>query len=127
MIVRKLTNSEKFFLLLLIHIVLFGGIFALGLLGVTTNAVLLILGAVVSLEIIYLAVFIQQSLTKNARSLEGVEKQTQKIEENEEKAQTALIYLGHQLKSIQHDLDAFKKGSFLKYKPINGHRLKAHA
>lgn len=115
MTVRKLTSSEKFVLSLIIHTILFGGIFTLGLFGLTTNTILLILITVVSLELIYLEIFTKMSVNRNTHSLEEMGQCIENIEKDEEKAHTALIYIGHQMRAIQHELDTLRKNGI--YKP----------
>ena len=114
MTVRKLSSSEKLFLSAVVNIVLFGGVFALRMLGLATDSILLILATAVSLEVIYFAIFIQMSVNKNTLNLEEVTKHIQEIRENEERAHTTLIYTGHQMKLIQHELDNLRKAKFFK-------------
>lgn len=121
MVTRKLTQTEKILFFLIINAVIFGGIFAAKLLGFTTDS-LLILTTAISLEIIYLAFSIQRSMNKTAQTLLDLEKQTANIRENEEKTHTDLIYIGHQMKLIQHELDLLRKGNFLKQNG-NSHRI----
>ncbi len=126
MIVKKLGPSEKLFLSALVNIMLFGGVFALKMLGLATDSILLILATVVSLEVIYFTVFIQLSVNKNTLSLETVTKHIAEIRENEEKAHTALIYTGHQIKLIQHELDTLRKSRIFKNNG-NGSRPRVQA
>lgn len=65
-----------------IHTLLFIGIFVLTFLGVSTEEVLLILTTAVSLEAIYLAIFIQMSVNKTTESLAGVEEDIDDIQED---------------------------------------------
>jgi low affinity Fe/Cu permease len=69
---------------LVVHTVLFIGIFALRLFGVNTEEILLILTTAVSLEAIYLAVFIQMTVNRNTESLEEVEEDIDEIQEDVE-------------------------------------------
>ncbi len=126
MTLRKLTSTEKIFLSLVINILAFGGIFALKLLGLTTNTVLLMLAMAISVEVIYLAFFIQMSVNKNSQSLTEMEKHLEGIRLDEEKTYTALIYTGHQVKNMQHELNAYRKGHALKSNG-NGHLPKMHS
>lgn len=126
MILKKLAPPPKIFLSLLINAVLFGGIFALGFFGLPTGAILFILAAAVSLEVIYIAISIQASINKQAQSFADMEKHIEKIKENEEKAHTILIYMGHQMRATQHELDILRKSGVLKQNG-NGHHPKAHA
>lgn len=124
MITRKLARTERIFLSLITATVLFGGIFALKTFGIATDSILLILTAIVSLEIIYLAISIQ-TLNRNTQSLEEAKKHLEEIKEDGEKTRTSLIYIGHQMKFIQHELDSLKKGHAIKTNG-NGHHPKVH-
>jgi len=126
MTVRKLTPSEKFLTLLIINALFFGGVFALRILGLKAEAILLILAAATSLEVIYIAISVQSAVTKNTQRMQGMEDCIRKVTEDEEKNQNALIYIGHQMKTIQHELDCLRKNPILKTNG-NGHHLKVHA
>lgn len=65
-----------------LHTVFFITIFLLPFLGVEFDKVLLILTTVVSLEAIYLAIFIQMSVNRNTQSLEAVEEDIEELEED---------------------------------------------
>lgn len=123
---RKLSASEKIFLSLIVNILLFGGVFALQLFGVTTNSTLMVLAAVISLEVIYLSFFIQTSVNNNTQSLKEMEKYIENINQDEEKSYNVLIYIEHQLKAMQQELNALKRGSILKANG-NGHLPKLQA
>lgn len=110
---------------LIAHTVFFAGVFALRYLGVATDQILLILTTAVSLEAIYLAIFIQMTVNRNTQSLEEVEEDIEDIQEDateEEEAHRVLLHIGHQMRTIQHDLNTLKKSGILK--PFgNGHRV----
>ena len=126
MTVRKLTPSEKFFFFLIINTIFFGGVFALRILGLATEAILLILAAATSLEVIYVALSVQTAVTKNTQSMQEIEDCMKRVTEDEEKNQNALIYIGHQMKTIQHELDNLRKNPILRTNG-NGHHPKANA
>ncbi len=67
---------------ILIHTVLFVGIFSLRFFGSSTEEILLILTTAVSLEAIYLAIFIQMTVNRTTESLAGVERDIDDIQEN---------------------------------------------
>lgn len=67
-----------------LHTVFFIGIFALKFFGVGIDDILLILTTAVSLEAIYLAIFIQMSVNKAAESLEAVEDDIDELAEEVE-------------------------------------------
>ena len=102
---------------LILHTLLFVGIFALRFIGVTTDYILLGLTTAVSLEAIYLSIFIQMTVNRNTESLEEVEEDIEDIQEDvveEEAAHKMLIHIGQQMKSIQHDLDILRKSGIIK-------------
>ncbi|OIP57456.1 MAG: hypothetical protein COX79_03855 [Candidatus Levybacteria bacterium CG_4_10_14_0_2_um_filter_36_16] len=69
---------------ILIHTALFILCFALYFFGVKFDQILLILTTVVSLEAIYLALFIQMTVNRNTESLEDVEEDVEEIQEDVE-------------------------------------------
>ena len=124
---RKLTPLEKIsFKLtdwvgtpvsLIVHTLFFAGIFALRKFGITTDYLLLILTTAVSLEAIYLSIFIQMTVNRNTESLEEVEEDIEGIQEDvdeDEQAHRVLIHIVQQMKSIQQELDHLKKSGALK-------------
>lgn len=119
----KLTDWVGTPLSLIIHTLLFAGIFSLSFFGVNTNYILLILTTAVSLEAIYLSIFIQMSVNRNTESLEEVEEDIEDIQEDaleEEQAHKVLIHIGQQMETIQRELDMLKKSGILKTNG-NGH------
>lgn len=85
---------------------------------------LTILAVIVSLEAV-LFFFIQISVNRHNQGLKEARKTIEKILEDGVKTHTALIHLGHQMRTIQHDLDILRKNGILKQ--TNGHHPKAHA
>src|SRR3989344_3548715 len=97
---------------LIIHTLLFIGIFSLRFFGVTTDYILLILTTAVSLEAIYLSIFIQMTVNRATESLEEVEEDIEDIQEEsseDEEAHKVLLHIGQQMKVIQHEIDVLKK------------------
>lgn len=80
------------------HTFLFVMSFVLILLGVPSEQVLLILTTIVSLEAIYLAIFIQMTVNKNTESLEEVEEDLDEIQEDIDEIQ-------EDVEDIQEDVD----------------------
>lgn len=102
---------------LIIHTLLFAGIFILRQFGFTRDYILLLLTTAVSLEAIYLSIFIQISVNKATESLEEVGEDIEGIQEDvddEEEAHKVLIHIGQQMKAIQQDLDFLRKSGVLK-------------
>lgn len=79
-IAEKLTISIGTPASILIHTFLFIVIFSLKFLGVDMDNILLILTTAVSLEAIYLSIFIQMSVNKTTKSLASVEKDIDEIQ-----------------------------------------------
>lgn len=123
---KKLAPPQKIILSLIINAVLFGMIFASGFFGLSAGSILFILAAAVSLEVIYIAISIQASINKHTQSLADMENHIEKIKESEEKAHTILIYIGHQMRATQHELDILRKSGIVKPNG-NGHHPKARA
>ena len=65
---------------ILIHTIGFVVIFVLYFFGVSFNDILLILTTIVSLEAIYLSLFIQMTVNRNTESLEEVEEDLENLE-----------------------------------------------
>lgn len=108
----KLTDWVGTPLSLIIHTLLFFGIILLRYFGLTRDQILLILTTAVSLEAIYLSIFIQMSVNRATESLEEVEEDIEDIQEDsneEEEAHKVILHIGRELKAIQKDLDTLKK------------------
>ncbi|MCR4260988.1 MAG: hypothetical protein NUV96_01465 [Candidatus Colwellbacteria bacterium] len=80
------------------HSIFFIGIFALRIFHYTTNDILLILTTAVSLEAIYLAIFIQMTVNRNTQSLE-------EVEEDIEEITGGVTDMEKDIDSIQEDID----------------------
>lgn len=110
---------------IVLHSIFFAGIFTLILFGVKIEDILLILTTAVSLEAIYLAIFIQMTVNRNTKALEAVEddigdiaEDVQELEEevedisedideddnNDKATNAALSQINQDLKKLQEDL-----------------------
>jgi len=67
---------------LLVHTLFFVGIFSLYFLHVNFDAILLILTTIVSLEAIYLAIFIQRAVNRHQENIDDIEESIDDIEED---------------------------------------------
>ncbi len=101
----KLTDWVGTPMSILVHTILFISIFSLGLFGVSFESILLILTTAVSLEAIYLAIFIQMTVNRNTQSLEDVEKDIDEIQEDVEDIQEDVVELGDDVEEISKDVD----------------------
>jgi len=97
---------------LLVHSVLFLLFLLFGVLGVDGDKIMLVLTTVVSLEAIYLAIFIQMSINRNIESLVEVEKDIDEIQEgfediaeDVEEIQTAVGKIKTDVDEIQEDVE----------------------
>ncbi len=87
---------------LIVHTALFVLAFAFVLFGVRLDTVLLVLTTVVSLEAIYLAIFIQMSVNRQALSLENVE-------EDIDELQADVKEIGDDVDELSEDIDEIGK------------------
>lgn len=78
----RMTRSVGSVESLIIHTFLFLGAFALALLGFDLEIILLVLTTVVSLEAIYLAIFIQMTVNKSEERLDEIAEDVEDLEED---------------------------------------------
>jgi uncharacterized membrane protein len=90
---------------LIVHTCFFVFAFLLGVLGVAWDKVFLVLTTVVSLEAIYLSIFIQMSVNRNTESLRDVEENLDVIEENIDEIQEDVDEIQKDIDEIQEDVD----------------------
>ncbi len=79
---RKLTKWIGSPQSIMLHTVFFIGIFSLRFFGTGTSDILLILTTLVSLEAIYLSIFIQMTVNRHAEELEEVSEDIEEIQED---------------------------------------------
>lgn len=102
---EKLTSLIGTPISIVIHTILFVGIFSLKYFGYTIDDILLILTTAVSLEAIYLSIFIQMAVNKTTKSLAGVEKDIDDIQEDVDDIQEDVEDLGDDVKGISDDFE----------------------
>ncbi|HRH33258.1 MAG TPA: hypothetical protein PK720_03940 [bacterium] len=83
---------------IIIHSLVFIGFFLMGIFGYNWNTLLLILTTIVSLEAIYLAIFIQMTVNQNTQSLAEVEEDIDEIQKDIDDIQ-------EDVDEIQEDVD----------------------
>lgn len=88
-----------------LHTIFFGVMFALSFFGIKFDTVLLVLTTVVSLEAIYLSIFIQMTVNENTASLEEVEEDIEGIAEEVEEISEDIEEIQHDVDEIQEDVD----------------------
>jgi uncharacterized protein YoxC len=94
---------------IVVHTIFFIGAFALVLFGVPLDTVLLTLTTVVSLEAIYLALFIQMTVNKNTQSLADVEEDIEEIAEDVEGIEKDIDEIQEDVEGIEKDIDEIQE------------------
>jgi biopolymer transport protein ExbB/TolQ len=95
---------------LLIHTLLFAFAFLLYFTGIyTINEILLVLTTIVSLEAIYLAIFIQMSVNLQSKKLQNVAQEVEELQENVEDIQENVEDIQENVEDIQEDVEEIQK------------------
>lgn len=110
---------------ILIHSLLFVGIFSLRFAGLRFDEIMLILTTAVSLEAIYLSLFIQMTVNRHSVSLEDVGEDLEEIQEDFEgfesdidKIQDHVVELNKDVDEISEDIDRFPMANLDQLKAI---------
>lgn len=90
---------------ILIHTALFMASFTLYFFGVNFNKILLIVTTIVSLEAIYLAIFIQMSVNMQSQRLRRVSRDIDEIQEDIDDIQESVDEIQEDVDEIQEDVD----------------------
>src|SRR5574343_67969 len=102
---NKATNFVGSPMSLILHTILFIAAFLLIIFGIDRNTVLLLLTNIVSLEAIYLSLFIQMSVNRSNRRLSIVKKELDVIQENVEEIQEDVEGIEKDIGEIQEDVE----------------------
>ena len=102
---RNFTKSVGSRTSVILHTIFFAIMFALSFFGIKFDTVLLVLTTVVSLEAIYLSIFIQMTVNENTESLEEVEEDIEGIAEEVEEISEDIEEIQHDVDEIQEDVD----------------------
>jgi uncharacterized protein YoxC len=94
---------------LVVHTVLFIGAFASAFLGLGLDRVLLVLTTIVSLEAIYLSIFIQMSVNKNTKDIEIIQEDVEEIQEDVEGIEKDVDEIQKDVDEIQEDVEGIEK------------------
>lgn len=94
---------------LIIHTLIFLSAFTLILLGINVDRVLLVLTTLVSLEAIYLSIFIQMSVNKQAQAIASVEKDIDEIAEDVEGIQEDVTEIAEDVEEIAEDVEGIQE------------------
>lgn len=94
---------------ILAHTVFFIGIFSLRFFDVASSDILLILTTIVSLEAIYLSIFIQMTVNKHSEDLEEVSEDIEEIQENVDEIQEDVDEIQKDVDEIQEDVEEIQE------------------
>ena len=94
---------------IVVHTIAFIAAFALVKFGVALDTMLLTLTTAVSLEAIYLALFIQMSVNKNTKSLADVEEDIEEIAEDVEGIEKDIDEIEKDIDEIQEGVEEIEK------------------
>ncbi len=90
---------------LIIHTIIFIVSFSLVFFGIRLELVLLVLTTILSLEAIYLSIFIQLSVNHQARAIASVEKDIDEIQEDVEEIAEDMEEMQEDIDEIQEDVE----------------------
>lgn len=94
---------------LFVHSFFFVAIFSLYFLGIDLQKILLVVTTIVSYEAIYLSIFIQMSVNRQARQLEDVAIDVEEIQEDVEEIEKDVDEIQEGVESIEKDVDEIQK------------------
>ncbi len=94
---------------LLIHTALFIASFSLYFYGVQIDKILLVVTTLVSLEAIYLSIFIQMSVNRQAKRLHAVARDVEEIQEDVDEIQKDVDEIQEDVEGIEKDVDEIQK------------------
>lgn len=106
---KKLTNWIGSPQSIIVHTVFFIGMFCLKFTGIPGSEILLILTTIVSLEAIYLAIFIQMTINKHSRELEEVSEDIEEIQEDVEGIQEDVEEIQEDVEEIHEDVEEIQE------------------
>jgi len=94
---------------LIVHTFVFAGAFSLVFFGFAFNDILLVVTTIVSLEAIYMAIFIQMAVNQNSQSLDAVEEDIDEIQKDVDEIQEDVGEIEKDVDEIQKDVDEIEK------------------
>jgi peptidoglycan hydrolase CwlO-like protein len=94
---------------IIVHTVFFAASFGLVFLGIPFDRILLVVTTVVSLEAIYLSLFIQMAVNRNTRSLVEVVEDVDEIQEDVDEIQEDVDEIQKDVDEIQKDVDVIQE------------------
>ncbi len=90
---------------ILVHTIFFIGIFALNIFGVSFDSIMLLLTTAVSLEAIYLAIFIQISVNRSSTKIQDLQEDVEDIQEDIDEIQEDVEDIQEDVGEIQGDVE----------------------
>lgn len=102
---KKITNWIGTPSSIVVHTIMFVGAFASALFGVSIDQVLLVLTTIVSLEAIYLAIFIQMTVNQNLASVEAVKEEVKEIGDDVEEISEDVEDISEDIEEISEDIE----------------------
>ena len=102
---KKITYSIGSPTSIILHTIFFVGIFTLNLFGVSFENILLVLTTIVSLEAIYLSIFIQMTVNKHREDLEEVSEDIGEIQEDVDAIQEDVDAIQEDVGELQEDIE----------------------
>ncbi|MEK9157449.1 MAG: hypothetical protein AAB448_04985 [Patescibacteria group bacterium] len=104
--IEKITTNIGSFSSLIIHTILFAAILLIGALNILSwDIVLLVLTTGVSLEAIYLAIFIQMSVNQQSQVIKDVEQDVDEIKVDVDEIQENVGEIQKDIDAIEEDVD----------------------
>jgi len=121
-------NKIRTTIFLTIHLAIVAAIFSLSYFGISFIILLAVATTAFFLEAMYLIIFNRAKISKIANKLNAAEKEVTRFREeslDSERIHRELLYIGHQLKSIQQEMDFLKRHGTFKANG-NGHHKGVH-
>jgi len=121
-------NKIRTTVFLTIHLAVVALIFSLSYFGISFLILLAVATTAFFLETMYLIIFNRAKISKIANKLNTAEKEVTRFREeslDSERIHRELLYIGHQLKSIQTEMDFLKRHGTFKANG-NGHHKGVH-
>ncbi len=94
---------------IILHTILFAAAFCSWFFGVPFDTILLLLTTIVSLEAIYLSLFIQMTVNRNTQSLEEVEEDIDEIQKDIDEVQEDVGEIAEDVEEIEKDIDEIQE------------------
>jgi low affinity Fe/Cu permease len=94
---------------IILHTIFFIGVFALQFFGYSSSDILLILTTIVSLEAIYLSIFIQMTVNRHSEELEEVSEDIEEIQKDVDEIQEDVDEIQEDVEDIVEDFQEQNK------------------